>query len=73
MVEVFVDNFGRIVLPKKIRKQFETRRFSAEIVKDKIVLEPAKGLETLLGAAKGLDVKDFIRWKRAEAKRENLS
>ena len=73
MEEVVVDKAGRMVLPKKVRDEFDTKVFEVTVEKKKIILKPKKGLADLFGSLPDLDTKAFYRWKKEEAKRETIS
>ncbi len=48
---VSMDKFGRIVLPKAIRRQVGARAFSVQVERRKLVFEPLLSLDELVGCA----------------------
>jgi len=69
---VVVDNQGRIVIPKSIRKSFKTRKFEIEAAGEKIELKPVKSLEELFGSLPLLDLKRIRKEHEKEVKREDF-
>ena len=72
MENVTVDKSGRLVIPKKVRDEFDTNVFSVEVEKNSIVLRPKKGLRGLFGKFPGI-MEGFAEWKKEEVERENSS
>lgn len=62
MVEIVsMDKNGRVVIPGKIRKRYQSRRFALEADENSIHLTPIKPLESLLGAVPDLDLKKIYQ------------
>lgn len=68
---VNVDKFGRMVLPKAIRKQVNARAFSVQVEKRKLVFEPLLSLDELVGCAPPLNGRDPHAEHAEEVKRES--
>ena len=49
-----VDQNGRVVIPMKVRKIFNTNKFEIHVCDDKIELIPVKSIGTLFGTLPGL-------------------
>ena len=73
MEYVTLDKSGRMIMPKKIRQEFETNVFEVNIEKSKIVLKPTAGLAGLFGVAPELNVNEYLKEKKEAARRENSS
>ncbi len=73
MEYVTVDQSGRLVLPKKVRREFDTNVFQLELERNSIRLKPKKGLLGLFGRVPGIGAKGFLRKKKEEVKREDSS
>jgi len=58
---IVVDATGRMVLPKKIRDHFNTKRFEVRETKGHIELIPVKPLSSLLGIFPDLDIEAIYR------------
>lgn len=69
---ITMDKSGRIVLPMRVRKRFETSRFGLKVSKNKIELVPVKSLESLFGAFPDLDIKRIQREHEDEIKNERF-
>ena len=69
---ITMDKSGRIVLPMRVRKRFETSRFGLKVSKNKIELVPVKSLESLFGSFPDLDIKRIRREHEDEIKNERF-
>jgi AbrB family looped-hinge helix DNA binding protein len=58
---IVMDATGRMVLPKKIRDQFNAKRFEVRATEDHVELIPIKPLHTLLGALPDIDLEKIYR------------
>jgi len=56
-----VDATGRMVLPKKIRDHFNTKRFEVRAKEGHIELIPVKPLESLFGILPEIDMKKIYQ------------
>jgi len=68
---VTIDRSGRLVLPKKIRDNFNTDRFEVRSTADAIELVPVKPLRSLLGALPDLDIRRIYREHDEDVDRED--
>lgn len=66
-IVVTVDAFGRLLVPKNVRRAFPTKRFSLNVEDDEIRLTPIKGWESLFGSIPSLSVKKLEQMRREEA------
>ena len=58
---IVVDATGRMVLPKKIRDHFNTKRFEVRAKEGHIELIPVKPLESLFGILPEIDMKKIYQ------------
>lgn len=73
MVNVVLDKSGRVVLPKEIRKKFDTDVFEVFAEVDKIVLTPKDGFLSWYGRVPNIDVDGFRKEKKKEISREPVA
>lgn len=58
---VHVDKQGRMVLPKKLREEFDTQDFAAEKEERRIVLIPVRSLKYAVGLMPNIDMEAHKR------------
>lgn len=64
---VSFDEFGRLLVPKKIRKAFSTNKFALRVENEEIRLIPIRTWEEFFGSIPELSVKLLKRLRREEA------
>jgi len=69
---VVVDEYGRIVIPKRVRKIFRTSKFEIDVKEEKIELKPIKSLDELFGSLPELDLKWIKREHEEEVRNEHF-
>lgn len=69
---IFIDKNGRLIIPGRIRKQYQTRKFTLEANENRIQLIPVKSLGSLVGTIPELDL-DRIYQEHEEGGEENES
>lgn len=67
---IFLDKFGRMVLPKRLREELGASAFSAEVKGRRLLLEPLLSLEELAGSVPELDRKKLLAEHEEEVRRE---
>ena len=63
---VRVDKQGRVILPKKIREEFDTRQFAVEKEEERLVFIPVKSLRQAAGMLPGINMQKYWREHRKE-------
>lgn len=53
---IFMDKNGRVIIPGRIRKHYQTRKFVLEADENRIQLIPVKSLESLFGTIPELNL-----------------
>ena len=56
---VKIDDLGRILIPKRIRKEIGVRQFEINIEDGKLELTPVKHPLELFGTLEGIDLRDL--------------
>lgn len=67
---VSMDSVGRVLIPKKARNAFKSRRFLVQVEEDEIRLKPVKSWDDLFGSLKGLDRRKLERMRREDAEHD---
>lgn len=70
---VIMDEFGRIMISKEIRKRFPARKFEIETGKGEIKLKPVKTLGELFGTLPKINMGEFRKKHEREARDEYSS
>ncbi|MFH0712956.1 MAG: hypothetical protein V1722_05975 [Candidatus Micrarchaeota archaeon] len=56
---VTMDSFGRILLPKAVRKEVSATRFLVDVKNEQVILKPIPRFEDCIGRYKGIDMAAF--------------
>ena len=68
---IMVDATGRMILPKKIRDHFNTKRFEVRAKEGHIELIPVKPLDALFGILPEIDMEKIYREHDLEVEEED--
>ncbi len=63
---VSIDEFGRLLVPKAIRRLFSARKFALQFEEDEIKLTPLKTWDEFFGSSPELNVRRLEKLRREE-------